>query len=126
MIVDDADSLEGGELERALVECVERMDDSGGLVWAAAETTRANAAFRGLIPALARHGNGLVLWPRAAADGDCLRARPDAVGRVVPGRGSLVLDSHCLPIQVARAESAEAPDAAVPSGRPRGQDLRSA
>jgi DNA segregation ATPase FtsK/SpoIIIE, S-DNA-T family len=102
------------------------VDDSGGLVWAAAETTRANAAFRGLIPALARHGNGLVLWPKSASDGDCLRARPEAVARVVPGRGSLVIDSLCLPIQVARAESAEAPDAPVPSARLRGQDLRSA
>ena len=117
VIVDDADSLQSGELEQALVECTGRVDDGGGLVWAAAETTGANAAFRGLIPALARHGNGLVLWPRATADGDCLRARTDAVGRLVPGRGSLVLDSRCLPIQVARADTAEEPDGAVPSGR---------
>ena len=31
VLVDDADSLEGGELERALVECVERVDRRSGL-----------------------------------------------------------------------------------------------
>ena len=125
VIVDDAESLEGSDLERALVECSDLVDDSGGLVWAVADTARANAAFRGLVPALARHGNGLVLWPGGPTDGDCLQARPEPVGRASPGRGSLVLDSRCLPIQVARAQSSRVPDSAA--GAPHaGPDLRSA
>ncbi|WP_404392563.1 FtsK/SpoIIIE domain-containing protein [Humibacillus xanthopallidus] len=124
-LVDDAESLEGSDLERALVECSDLVDDSGGLVWAVSDTARANAAFRGLVPALARHGDGLVLCPAGPTDGDCLHARPERVGRAAPGRGSLVLHSRCLPIQVARAQSSSAPDAGAVGPHP-GPDLRSA
>ena len=125
VIVDDAESLEGSDLERALVECSNLVDDSGGLIWAVADTARANAAFRGLVPALARHGTGLVLWPGGPLDGDCLQARPDPVGRTTPGRGSLVLDSRCLPIQVAWAQSSRVPDSTAGAAHA-GPDLRSA
>ncbi len=101
VLVDDADALDGTELEQALVECARLADDSGGLVWASAETARATAAFRGLLPALARDGNGLVLSPTGPADGEVLRARPDPAARLVPGRGALVLQSRCTPLQVA-------------------------
>jgi S-DNA-T family DNA segregation ATPase FtsK/SpoIIIE len=110
VLVDDAESVDSSDLERALVECAGLADESGGLIWASADTARANAAFRGLIPAVAQDGSGVVLCPTAAADGDCLQARPDAVGRGSPGRGSLVLDSRCVPIQVARAARAEVPE----------------
>ncbi|MEO7448284.1 MAG: FtsK/SpoIIIE domain-containing protein [Humibacillus sp.] len=103
VLVDDADALDGTEIEQALLECARLVDDSGGLVWASAETARANAAFRGLIPVLARDGNGLVLAPTGPTDGDLLRARPDPVARHLPGRGALVLSSRCTPLQVARA-----------------------
>ena len=103
VLIDDVEALEGSDLERVLIECVELVDDSGGLVWATADTSRANTAFRGLVPALARNGSGLVLCPTSPTDGDCLHARPEPVGRAIPGRGSLVLDSRCLPVQVARA-----------------------
>jgi S-DNA-T family DNA segregation ATPase FtsK/SpoIIIE len=117
VLIDDAEAVEGSDLERALVECVELVDDSGGLVWASADTARANAAFRGLVPAVARDGSGLVLCPTGPADGDCLQARPDPVGRAIPGRGSLVLDSRCLPLQVARSEPSNAADDAVQTER---------
>ncbi|TQM63852.1 FtsK/SpoIIIE domain-containing protein [Humibacillus xanthopallidus] len=110
VLVDDAESVESSDLERALVECAGLADESDGIIWASADTARANAAFRGLIPAVAQDGSGVVLCPTAAADGDCLQARPDAVGRGIPGRGSLVLDSRCVPIQVARAARAEVPE----------------
>ena len=125
VIIDDAESLEGSPLERASVECSTLVDDSGGLVWAVADTARANAAFRGLVPALARHGTGLVLWPAGPSDGDCLHARPEPVARAAPGRGSLVLDSRCLPIQVARAQPSRVGDAST-VGPHAGPDLRSA
>jgi S-DNA-T family DNA segregation ATPase FtsK/SpoIIIE len=129
VIIDDAEGLEGSPLERAAVECSGLVDDSGGLVWAVADTARANTAFRGLVPALARHGTGLVLWAGGPTDGDCLRARPEPVARAVPGRGSLVLDARCLPIHVARASTASTastlPDGAVLRRTP-GHDLRSA
>ena len=126
VLVDDAETLESSDLERALVECVGLVDESGGLVWASADTARANAAFRGLIPAVAQEGSGIVLCPTGPTDGDCLQARPDPVGRAIPGRGSLVLDSRCLPIQVAWAESPEATAVAVPAGRHTAVGARSA
>ncbi len=101
VLIDDADALEGTDLDRALLECLHLVDGSGGLVWATADTARANAAFRGLLPALARDGNGLALSPSGPGDGECLRARPEAAVLGVPGRGSLVLDAQCTPIQVA-------------------------
>jgi DNA segregation ATPase FtsK/SpoIIIE, S-DNA-T family len=107
VLVDDAEALEGSGLERALVECAGLVYESGGLVWAAVDTARANASFRGLVPAVAQDGAGIVLCSAASSDGDCLQARPDPVGRAVPGRGSLVLDARCLPIQVAWAGGAE-------------------
>ncbi|HET8987522.1 MAG TPA: hypothetical protein VFN43_03335 [Humibacillus sp.] len=109
VLVDDLEAVEGSELERALAECVGLVDESQGLVWATADTARANAAFRGLVPGLARHGTGLVLCPGAPTDGDCLQARPEPTGRAIPGRGSLVVDSRCLPIQIARADSCPGP-----------------
>ncbi|GAA2153301.1 S-DNA-T family DNA segregation ATPase FtsK/SpoIIIE [Humibacillus xanthopallidus] len=117
VLVDDAESVESSDLERALVECAGLAEESGGLIWASADTARANASFRGLIPAVAQDGSGIVLCPTAAADGDCLQARPDPVGRGIPGRGSLVLDSRCLPIQVARAAPTEVAEGGVSGGR---------
>jgi S-DNA-T family DNA segregation ATPase FtsK/SpoIIIE len=126
VLVDDAETLETSDLERALVECVGLVDQSGGLVWVSADSARANAAFRGLIPAVAQEGSGIVLCATGPTDGDCLQARPDWVGRAIPGRGNLVLDSHCLPIQVAWAERPEAAAVAVPASRHTAVGARSA
>ncbi|MCU1535737.1 MAG: domain containing protein [Humibacillus sp.] len=101
VVVDDADAFAGTDLEQALVECARLADDSGGLLWAAADTTCATAAFRGLLPALARDGNGIILCPTGPADGEVLRARTDPAAQMVPGRGALVLHSRCTPIQLA-------------------------
>jgi len=117
VLVDDAESLESSDLDRALAECAALVESSGGLLWASAETSRANAAFRGLIPAVAQDGSGIVLCSTTAADGGCLQARPRPVGRGIPGRGSLVLDAQCVPIQLACAAPTEVAPGTVPGGR---------
>jgi S-DNA-T family DNA segregation ATPase FtsK/SpoIIIE len=117
VLVDDAESLDRSDLEGALIDWAGLLDESGGLIWASADMARANAAFRGLIPAIARDGSGIILGACASADGDCLQARPDPVGRSVPGRGDLVLDSRCLPIQIAQVAPLEAPKGWVPDER---------
>ena len=70
------------------MECVRLVDDSAVAVWASADTSRANTAFRGLVPAISAEGTGLVLCATSPNDGDCLQTRPEPVGRACPGAES--------------------------------------
>ncbi|MER7073869.1 FtsK/SpoIIIE domain-containing protein [Terrabacter sp. NPDC000476] len=104
LLVDDVELLEGSEVEAVLVEAVGIVDDSDGLVVVAGELDRASAAYRGLVPAVARDGLGIVLGATAASDGDVLGARLELPQERRPGRGFLVRGGHAEPIQVARAD----------------------
>jgi S-DNA-T family DNA segregation ATPase FtsK/SpoIIIE len=101
IVVDDADAIDGTPLEGALVEAVRLVDTAGGLVAVAVELHRASAAYRGLVPEVARHGTGLLLGPRSPADGELFRMRVDPESGRLPGRGLLVADGTATPIQIA-------------------------
>ncbi len=103
ILVDDADALDGTPLEGILLEAAKLVDAADGLLVIAADLHRASAAYRGLIPELARRGTGLLLGARSPTDGELFRVRvePDA-GRP-PGRGFLIADGRATPVQVAAA-----------------------
>ncbi|GAA5033897.1 FtsK/SpoIIIE domain-containing protein [Terrabacter aeriphilus] len=104
LLVDDVELLEGSEVEAVLLEAVGIVDDSDGLVVVAGDLARAGAAYRGLVPAVARDGLGIVLGATAASDGDVLGTRLELPQERRPGRGFLVRHGHAEPIQVARAD----------------------
>ncbi|WP_344065089.1 FtsK/SpoIIIE domain-containing protein [Terrabacter lapilli] len=104
VLVDDVEVVEGKPVEAALVETVRLVGETDGLVAVAAELARANSAFRGLVPEVARDGCGLVLGATIPADGDVLGARLDPAMARRPGRGHLVVDGQAVPVQVARLD----------------------
>ncbi|MEW1955085.1 FtsK/SpoIIIE domain-containing protein [Terrabacter sp. NPDC080008] len=116
LLVDDVELVDGGPVEVALVEATRLVDATDGLIAVSAELSRANGAFRGLVPEVARDGCGLVLGATAPSDGDVLGVRldPSTVRRA--GRGHLVTDGRVLPTQVARAESGLLPPTHTRSG----------
>ncbi|GAA2742756.1 FtsK/SpoIIIE domain-containing protein [Terrabacter aerolatus] len=110
VLVDDGELVDGSPVERALTELVRLVDTTEGVIVLAAELSRANGAFRGLVPEVARDGLGVLLGATAPSDGDVLgvRLNPDTVRR--PGRGHLVVDGCATAVQVALLEA--------PSSRP--------
>jgi len=104
LLVDDVELVEGKPVEAALVETVRLVGETDGLVAVAAELARANSAFRGVVPEVARDGCGLVLGATSPTDGDVLGARLDPPIARRPGRGHLVVDGQAVPAQVARLD----------------------
>lgn len=104
LLVDDVELVEGKPVEAALEEIVRLVGETDGIVAVAAELARANSAFRGLVPEVARDGCGLVLGATSPADGDVLGARLDPAMARRPGRGHLVVDGQAVPAQVARLD----------------------
>ncbi|GAB2747704.1 FtsK/SpoIIIE domain-containing protein [Terrabacter koreensis] len=100
LLVDDAEAVDGSPVEAALVEATRLVDPTHGLVAVGADLARANAAFRGLVPEVARDGCGLLLQPSTPTDGDVLGTRLDVPVARRPGRGYLVLDGAAEPVQV--------------------------
>jgi S-DNA-T family DNA segregation ATPase FtsK/SpoIIIE len=110
LLADDAHLLEGSAVEHLLGDLA-RDEAHPALVAAAVETSRVTGLYRGIVPELAKHGCGLLLQPRTAADGDVLRVRVTPLHARVPGRGFLVTDGETTPVQVALP-----PEAAEPGG----------
>ena len=104
LLVDDVELVDGSPVEAPLVEVARIVDDTDGVLVVAAELARANGAFRGLVPEVARDGFGVLLGASAPADGDVLGVRldPEMVRR--PGRGHLVVDGCATTIQVAQLD----------------------
>lgn len=101
VLVDDGELVDGSPVERALLEMARLVDTTDGVIVLAAELTRANGSFRGLVPEVSRDGVGVLLGAGSPADGDVLgvRLQPDTVRR--PGRGHLVVDGLATALQVA-------------------------
>ncbi|GAA2025854.1 hypothetical protein GCM10009740_14480 [Terrabacter terrae] len=110
VLVDDVELVDGSPVEVALVELVRLVDDTDGFIAVAAELTRANGAFRGLVPEVARNGCGLILGATSPSDGDVLGVRLEVPAVRRPGRGELVVDGGTVPTQVARLD----PDRPLP------------
>jgi S-DNA-T family DNA segregation ATPase FtsK/SpoIIIE len=101
LLVDDAELVDGSPAEAALLEAARLVDGTDGVVVVGAELTRANAAFRGLVPEVARDGVGILLGATSPGDGDVLGVRLDVEATRRPGRGHLVVDGRATPLQVA-------------------------
>lgn len=111
LLVDDVELVEGSPVEAPLLEAARLVDETDGVIAVSAELARANGAFRGLVPEVARDGCGIVLGASSPSDGDVLAARLDPSPVRRPGRGQLVRDGGALPIQVARLD----PDQPLPT-----------
>jgi S-DNA-T family DNA segregation ATPase FtsK/SpoIIIE len=103
VLVDDADTLADSTVEEAVLGWAAGLPTRGGALVVAADTERAGAAYRGLVPLAGRSRCGVVLTPRHAVDGAALGVGVPVGGPVVPGRGILVHRGTCLPLQVAVA-----------------------
>ncbi|MBC9822741.1 FtsK/SpoIIIE domain-containing protein [Terrabacter sp. MAHUQ-38] len=103
-LVDDVELVDGSRVEEALVQAARLVDGTAGLVAVAADLARANAAFRGLVPEVARDGCGLLLGPASPTHGDVLGVRLELPTERRPGRGFLVLDGVAQPFQTGRVD----------------------
>jgi S-DNA-T family DNA segregation ATPase FtsK/SpoIIIE len=104
LLVDDVELVERSPAEEAIVQATRLVEGTTGFVAAAADLGRANAAFRGVVPEIARDGCGLLLGRGSATDGDVLGVRLDLPVERRPGRGHLVVDGVAQPFQVARLD----------------------
>ena len=104
LLVDDVELVEGSPVEPALLEAARIVDGTEGVIVVAADLARANAAFRGLVPEVARDGCGILLGPTSPNDGDVLGVRLEMPVERRPGRGFLVVDGLAEPFQVARVD----------------------
>ena len=120
VLVDDGELLDGSPVELALLELARLVDTTEGAIVLAVELARANGAFRGLVPEVARDGFGVLLGASSPSDGDVLGVRldPETVSR--PGRGHLVLDGCATTVQVALHEL----PSALPAPSRGGKDAR--
>ncbi|MGW5239929.1 hypothetical protein ACWEOW_13435 [Monashia sp. NPDC004114] len=103
LVVDEADRLDGTPVEPVLLDHARNLAGTAGILVAGADLSRALAAFRGLVPEVARDANGLIIGAVAPTDGDLFRIRLDASGHRRRGRGFLVTDGDAVPVQVALA-----------------------
>ncbi|WP_076259280.1 FtsK/SpoIIIE domain-containing protein [Intrasporangium flavum] len=104
VVVDDLERFDGTPLGDALLEACGLLDATDGVVVGSADLARAAAAFRGLVPELARDGHGLLLGAGSPVDGDLLGARLQGPFERRAGRGHLVRDGEATPLQVVRPE----------------------
>jgi S-DNA-T family DNA segregation ATPase FtsK/SpoIIIE len=100
VVVDDVERFDGTALGDAVLEACSVLDATDGITAGSADLTRAAAAFRGLVPELARDGYGILLGATSALDGELLGARLDGPFERRPGRGHLVRDGRAVPIQL--------------------------
>ena len=105
LLIDDVELVDGSPVEEPLLQATRLVGDTRGFVAVAADLGRANAAFRGLVPEIARDGCGLVLGPTAPTDGDVLGVRLDVPVERRAGRGYLVIESTAQAVQVARLDA---------------------
>ena len=103
LVVDEADRLDGAPTEPVLVDSARSMVGTGGLLVVGADLSRALTSFRGLVPEVARDGNGLILGAVSPTDGDIFGIRLDTTGERRRGRGFIVSDGEVMPVQVALA-----------------------
>lgn len=103
VLVDDVERLLGSECEEVLLHWFSSSARGDGALVIAGTTADLASVFRGLPVAARRSGQGLLLQPDTSAAGDLLgvRVEPASYGDRVPGRGVLVTDGHCMPVQVA-------------------------
>jgi S-DNA-T family DNA segregation ATPase FtsK/SpoIIIE len=116
LLVDDVELVDGSPVEAPLVEVARLVDDTQGVLVVAGELARANGAFRGLVPEVARDGFGILLGASVPADGDVLGVRLDPERIRRPGRGHLVVDGCATTIQVAQLDPTTALTAMPHSG----------
>ena len=114
LLVDDVELVDGSPVEAPLVGVARLVDDTDGVLVVASELARANAAFRGLVPEVARDGFGILLGASVPADGDVLGVRIDPERIRRPGRGHLVVDGCATAIQVAQLDPTTAVTAPPP------------
>jgi S-DNA-T family DNA segregation ATPase FtsK/SpoIIIE len=107
IVVDDAEGLDGNAIETALVEATRLVDQAAGVVAIAVDSRRASAAFRGIVPEVARAGTGLLLQPTTPADGDLFRIRVEPSATRRPGRGLHLSEGVATGIQVALPSTAQ-------------------
>lgn len=105
VVVDDADRLDGTEIEEVLREIVRRVDRDQGAVVVTSTTSAATSQLRGLVAEVARGRAGVLLQPSARGDGDALGVRVPALAQV-PGRGYVVLRGRAEEVQLAQISSA--------------------
>jgi S-DNA-T family DNA segregation ATPase FtsK/SpoIIIE len=103
VLVDDAEQLDGTRLGEAVLEAAALVDRTDGFFVAAVDLARACAAFRGLIPELARDGHGIVLSAQSPTDGEVLGVRLAGHLERRPGRGHHVIGGRATPLQTALA-----------------------
>ncbi|GAB2675993.1 FtsK/SpoIIIE domain-containing protein [Thalassiella azotivora] len=116
VVVDDADAVDGTDLEGALLRLLDRSATSGEVVVAAASTPALAGRFGGFCVQLRRGAGGLLLGPLSPLDGDVLGIRVGRRAERRPGRGLLVTTGEPVLVQVARPTDDGAPVAATPPG----------
>lgn len=104
VVVDDADRLEGIDIEGVLREITRRVDRDHGVVVATSSTMSASSQLRGLVADVGRGRCGVLLQPAERRDGDALGVRVPPLDRV-PGRGYLVRGGRAEEIQLVQADA---------------------
>lgn len=99
VLVDDADSLPAAT-EQALLDVTTRAGTTAVRLAVAVRKTTLTQAFRGLVPALAARGTGLLLGELNRHDGDPFGVRLDPPTAAGPGRGVLVVRGKPREVQV--------------------------
>lgn len=100
VLVDDVDELIGSPVDDLLTDYLQHGRRYGGIVCASGRSDTLANAYRGAVAELRRKQTGVILQP-GRRDGDLLGATLGPAGRPAPGRGSLVIRSRAVPIQVA-------------------------
>lgn len=104
VLVDDAERLDGTPVEAVLNEILAIVDRDAGLVVAATTVTAVSLAFRGIVHSVARDQSGILLGPRAPADGEAFSIRAPRGLSVRPGRALLVSGRQHCEIQIGHVQ----------------------
>lgn len=104
MLADDVEALAPG-LEQALLSLTGHLEACDGVLAAAASSHLLSTAFRGLVPALAGRGFGLLLTPSGPHEGSPFGTRVEVPATSCPGRGVLIGRGRAIEVQVVLTES---------------------
>jgi S-DNA-T family DNA segregation ATPase FtsK/SpoIIIE len=104
VLADDVEALAPG-LEQALLSLTGHLEACDGVLAAAASSHLLSTAFRGLVPALAGRGFGLLLSPSGPHEGSPFGTRVEVPATSCPGRGVLLGRGRAIEVQVVLTES---------------------